>query len=190
MAAVFFAACLERNSDFDGPASTSGSSTSGSSTSGGDAGATAGSTSDETAADTSTTDATCVPDGFEQEGEPAGQVTLGEHELVLESIDAIDRYNMFRSGEVPKTFHAAADADVRVCVYVQCDDSPIPADIDCVVGLSAAEPESATPGCCGGNTVDLSYICGGTTAAKVEIIVDMPPAACTPYTLVLAESAP
>lgn len=167
------AACLEPNTDFD-EADSSGSESSSTDTSGLD--------------DSSTTDAVCVPDGFEQDGEPSVQATLGELELVLETIDAIDRYSIYRPEETPKTFYAAADADVRVCVYMQCEDAPEYADITCNVGLAASEPESGTPGCCGGNAVDLAYVCGGTTTAKAVIWVDMPPADCTPYTLLLADS--
>ena len=176
--AAMLAACLERNSDFDGPASTSVAST-------GEAGA-----GDASTSDTSTTDASCTPDGFEHPGEPSVEAQLGELELVLESIDAIDRYSLYRPSEVPETFYAAADADVRVCVYVNCEDSPDSADVDCQVGLDGSHPDSAAPGCCGGNTVELAFVCGGDTTAKVNIFVDMPPADCTPYTLVLAESAP
>jgi hypothetical protein len=181
------AACLERNTDFDEPASSSDTGNADASTT--DASTSASPTTESAASDESTTDAACVPDGFEMDGDPSVQATLGELELVLETIDAIDRYNLYRDAAVPKTMYAAADADVRVCMYIACEDSLEYADITCVVGLAASEPESATPGCCGGNTVDLSYVCGGNTTAKAEIWVDMPPADCTPYTLTLAESA-
>jgi hypothetical protein len=184
LAPVLVAACLDPNEDFDGPASTG---TEASSTS--DDGATVdGSTTtdgDTTLGGTSTdTSASCEPDGFEPNEEMEAAIDIGSYDVVLETADGIDRYNMFFDTP-PAEFQMSADADVRACAFVACEGTFDPPDVQCAIGLEGSN-EGGNLGCCGGPALAMTYVCATDMGAKLHLAVDQAPADCTFYTLEIA----
>jgi len=164
-------ACLDPNADFDGPV-TSGSEGTGSSSGGGSSSSTEGPTS-------------CDADGFEPNDDQEASIQLGSYDVILETVDALDRYNIFFDDVGTGEFHMAADADVRVCAFVGCEGSFEPAVVDCTIGLEGSN-EGGNIGCCGGPALGMTYVCAPELGAKLHLVVDQAPADCTLYTLELA----
>ncbi|HWB75552.1 MAG TPA: hypothetical protein VG755_11375 [Nannocystaceae bacterium] len=156
--------CLDPNPDFDGPASEASSAADG--------------------AGESTTEASCLADGYEPNDLQSAAIPFGTFTLVLETVDAIDTYSLWVAPEAPELFHATADADVRVCGFVRCEGVVEAPQVECTMGLSGGN-ENGDPGCCGGPELALAFVCGGDTSAKIVVSVDDAPADCTSYGLEL-----
>ncbi len=191
--AALAAACLDRNPDFDGPREAMGSSAAHGS-------ATAGSTADGTAAATTTSldptsdggasdevgePSTCEPDGFEPNDAQHVQIAVGEYQVVLETVAAVDRYLLPLSADGP--FHMRVVAEVptlRTCGFIRCQDVAEAAQVTCNVGLSGADEEGSV-GCCGGPEIDLDFTCGDG-GAKGLIRIGGATTDCTYYGLTVA----
>ena len=188
LAPVLAAACLDPNEDFDGPASTgtegSTSAAASSTSEGGDSTSEGGGSSSETSA-------SCMPDGFEDFEDPDAEATLpslGSYTATLEELDARDLYNHFVDDVGISEFWLAADADVRTCVYVSCENDETQPP-DCVEPATSSSIDSGV-GCCGGSSVGLVFDCPAQMGAKMHLIIDQPSEACLSYGFEIATTMP
>lgn len=169
LAAAGLAACLDANPDFDGPATPS-------------SGAGASSAADEgSTAVPSDLPISCAPDGLEPDDDRP-MVTPGTLQLVLETAGAEDRFHVYLDQLAPKQFAVELDVpSLRACAYVRCETGTEAAAVTCTTGLSGVDMETGYPGCCGGPSVALDYVCGGDTTAKVYVDIDGSTHDCTYY---------
>lgn len=172
--------CLDANPDFDAHGSSGASE---SSSAGGEPSSGASSGDSSTAA-SETGPVSCAPDGFEPD-DTHPQIELGTLSLVLETVDAIDRFHFYRAPGAPGRIQAALDdPTLRVCTYVRCEDGLAASDLVCTSGLSGSDGEGA-PGCCGGPVAAMTFACGGDGSGKVLVEIDGASADCSYYALEL-----
>ena len=77
-----------------------------------------------------------------------------------------------------------ADENVRLCVYVECNQGD--SDFNCPNNTQDAEAPDGQLGCCGMGMVSFTLNCAGTPdeSAQVWISVDQaPPDSCVAYTI-------
>jgi len=177
------AACLDPNPDFDGAASSTGMP--------GESSGTSSSAGDSTdGAESAETSVTCEPDGFEPNDDEEAPILTGSFSVNLHTVDDRDRFNFFVENVGSGEFWIAADADVRACVYLQCEGTSDPPVIDCQDPATSGSSEEGQIGCCGGPAAGLLYTCAAEMGVKFHLLVDQAPADCTEYELEIATSLP
>lgn len=162
-------ACLDPNSDFDGPVSTTGTEASVS----------------ETSADTS-----CEDDSLETDGMSEGAIDVGSNALRITEAGGSDMFNMFVFDVGAGELHYSVDVELEICAYVVCEGG-VPADVPlCIEPATSASLEDGSHGCCARNVLDLTYDCPAAMGAKIHVRVNDAPADCTFYSLEVATSLP
>ncbi len=161
-AVAWLAGCLQSNPDFDHPGTSTG--TTASSTASGMMSATAAASTDASGDGSSSGAPVCVPDGFEPDDDPP-PLTVGTVNVVLEAVDAVDRFHVYIPAGAPGSVHA---------------------QLDCELGLSGVDGDG-NPGCCGQSDAAVSFACGGNGSGKVYLVVDGAPHDCVEYDLSVSQ---
>ena len=183
-AVAWLAGCLQSNPDFDHPGTSTG--TTASSTASGMMSATAAASTDASGDGSSSGAPVCVPDGFEPDDDPP-PLTVGTVNVVLEAVDAVDRFHVYIPAGAPGSVHASIDgASLHLCTYVRCEDGQAPTQLDCELGLSGVDGDG-NPGCCGQSDAAVSFACGGNGSGKVYLVVDGAPHDCVEYDLSVSQ---